>query len=219
MSFDKLLAELDAQATEQDTMRKALPADDGSDEAKIQAAAAEGGGNGGDGATPEEDEAAAAAAKEKGGDPMGKSLGAVTLQDGTKVEAVDGTELVKSLMADVEALKAGAAQTESQMAKALEGAVGLIKSQGEMIKSLTESVKKLSNEGRGRKAVLTVVEKTATADLQKSEPTGMNATEFMAKSNAAFDAGKINGKELTTIDVSLRSGVPIDAALISKVVA
>lgn len=210
--FDKLLGELDTLATQQEDMTKALPAEDGKDDDKIQAAAADGGGEEGAEDRDEEDE--------DEGEPMGKSLGEVTLPDGTKAEAVDGTELVKSLIAQIGEIKTGAAATEGKMAKALEGAVGLIKSQGEMIKSLSESVKKLSNEGRGRKAVLTIAEKPDTTEtLKKSDEQGMTSQEFMAKSNAAYSGGRISGKELTVIDVSLRTGAPIEPSLIHKVLA
>ena len=212
--FDKLLGELDTLTAEQADMSKALPSDDGKDDAKIQAAAEDGGGEAGAEGGAEEDEG------DENDEPMGKSLGEVTLPDGTKAEAVDGTELVKSLIEQIGEIKTGAEATETKMAKALEGAVGLIKSQGEMIKSLTESVKKLSNEGRGRKTVLTISEKPGTTDtLKKSDEQGMSAQDFMAKSNAAFDARQISGKELTVIDVSLRTGVAIEPALIQKVLA
>jgi len=211
--FDKLLGELNTLTAEQADMTKALPADDGKDDAKIQAAAEDGGGEEGAQDGADEDEG------DENNEPMGKSLGEVTLPDGTKAEAVDGTELVKSLIEQIGEIKTGAEATETKMAKALEGAVGLIKSQGEMIKSLTESVKKLSNEGRGRKTVLTVTEKPAAETMAKSDSQGMTAEEFMVKSNAAFDARQISGKELTVIDVSLRTGVAIEPALIQKVLA
>lgn len=205
--FNNLLKDLEGLTAEQETMTKALPADDGKDDEKIQAAAEEGGDMDAEKKTDcdegdEDDEK-----------PMAKSF-TLKLEDGTEVEAQDGTELVKSLMEKVDA-------TEGQMAKALGSAVGLIKSQGEMLKALSEQVKKLSGEGRGRKTVLSVTEKkTASETLAKSEGSdGMTPQEFMLKSNSAFTGGKISGKELTVIDVSLRSGVAIDPTLISKVMA
>lgn len=213
--FDKLLADLNGIAAEQVDMTKALPADDGKDDGKIQAAAEDGGGLEGNGAGDGDDDE-----DDKGGEPMGKSLGTVTLADGTQAEAVDGTELVKSLMAQVEDIKVGAEATETKMAKALDGAIGLIKTQGEMIKSLTETVKKVSGEGRGRKTVLSVVEKPAAGeDLSKSQSQGMTGEEFFAKANAAFDARKISGVELTAIDVALRNKTPVDPSVIAKVVS
>lgn len=216
MSFDKLMAELNGLAADQETMRKALPAGDGEDDQNIQAAAAEGGdmddeNDDVDGhEEPDGDE----------GQPLGKSLGAVTLEDGTQVEAVDGTELVKSLMDQVEQFGQKQTASESQMAKALESCVTLIKGQGDLIKSLNDKVARLSGEGRGRKTVLNVSEKPAAGtQLAKSEPTGLTGAEFMAKSHAAFDAKKITGVELTTIDVCLRSGTAIDPSVIQKVLS
>lgn len=212
MSFDKLLSELQALGAEQDTMSKALPADEGKDDEKIQAAAVDGGDEGAAAAEAGADGDGDGDDDADGDEPMGKSLGTVTLPNGEQVEATDGTELVKALMARVET-------TEGQMQKALEGAIGLIKGQHTLIKSLTEQVSKLANAGRGRKAVVTVNEKTTAAgSLSKSEP-GMTGQEFMLKANSAFSAGKISGKELTVIDVCLRQSQPVDPTLISKVLS
>lgn len=193
-AFDALLGELDVMA-------KAMPeiAPELSDEEKAEAKA-------------KADAEAAGGAQPQ----MAKSL-QVTLADGTVVDAEDGTELVKSLMEQVSGL-------EGTMAKALGAAVGLIKRQGEqltatgdLVKSLQSKIAELSGEGRGRKAVLTIVEKPN--QLAKSEPQGMTPPEFMAKANSAFAGGKITGQELTVIDVSIRQGQAIDTGLVSKVLA
>lgn len=211
MSFENLLSELQQMSAEQETLSKALPTVEGKDDEKIRAAAAEAGdGEGKD----DKDGKDGKGGKDCGdGEQMGKSLGTVTLESGEQVDAIDGTELVKSLLTRVET-------TEGQVQKALEGAVSLIKSQGAMIKSLSEQVGKLADTGRGRKTVLTVTEKKSVGEttLVKSE-SGMTPVEFMAKSNAAFTAGKITGKDLTVIDVCLREGHTVDAGLISKVMS
>lgn len=211
MSFEKLLEELDVMTKSFDDSAK--------DDEKIKAAAAAGGAA---------DEAAADAdgahtepdgdEDEEGKEPMGKSF-AFTLENGEVIEAQDGTELVKSLMNRVES-------TEGVIAKALGQAVDLIgkqstrmNEQGELIKALRADVAKLSSQGAGRKAVLSVAEEQAPGEtLAKSEGAGMTKQEFFAKANSAFDAGRISGKELTVIDVSLRSGSEIDQGLMSKVV-
>lgn len=208
--FQKLLGELTAEA---ETMSKALPADDSTGDKKIQAAA-EGGGE--DLEKKKEDDKDG----EGGEGEMTKSF-KVQLADGTEVEAQDGTELVKSLFDRFD-------ESEGVIAKALGATLNLvksqadaIKSQGALIKSLNEKVSAISGEGRGRKAILTVVEKATSGDatMAKSEDNGMTGQEFLAKSNAAFDAGKITGLQLSTIDVSLRNSVAIDPALVSKVLA
>lgn len=206
MSFEKLLEELDVMAKSFDDAAK--------DDEKIKAAAAEG-----DAQADEDDEHAEPDGDENeaGDEPMGKSF-AFTLENGEVVEAMDGTELVKSLMTRVES-------TEGVMAKALGQAVDLIgkqsarlNEQGEMIKSLRADVSKLAGEGRGRKAVLSVAEKAAPGEQLAKSDAAMTKQEFFAKANAAFDTGRITGKELTVIDVSLRSGSEIDQGLVSKVV-
>lgn len=209
MSFEKLISELEEMSTEQENLSKALPADEGKDEDKIQAAAADGGD--GDGAAAGAGDGDGDKDKDGDGDQMGKSLGTVTLEDGTQAEAIDGTELVKSLMARVET-------TEGQMQKALEGAIGLIKGQSAMIKSLSEQVAKLAGTGRGRKTVVTVTEKNpAGTPMNKSEPAGMTGEEFMAKALVAQSNGKILAKDVSAIEMYLNRGMPIPAHLIARV--
>ena len=204
MSFEKLLEELDVMA-------KAMSEEENKqDDENIQAAAEEGHADeeadeAGDHEEPDGDE------DENGEEPMGKSF-AFTLEDGTVVEAMDGTELVKSMMTRFES-------TESAMTKALGAAVDLIGKQGDMIKSLQADMKKLAGEGRGRKAVVSVAEKVpAGQTMAKSEPSGLTVQEFFAKAEAAFSAGRISGQELTAIDVARRSGMAIDQGLVAKVV-
>ena len=192
--FNELLAQLKAAEDEQITLAKALPAEDGKDDETIQAAAAEG-----DDANPENpedyDDDADDAEDEK---PMAKSV--MAMVDGEEVEAVDATDLIKSLMDRVDA-------HDDVMAKALASTLSTIKAQGDMIKSLQSQVSKLAGQGKGRKTVLSVVEKPASGEtMAKSQQDGMTPADFMAKANAAFSAGKLTGKELTTLDVAVRNG-------------
>jgi len=207
--FDKLMGELQALTTEQAELAKALPADNGEDEEKIQAAAAEGGAGDGDGdkgGMPDGD------ADDKG--QMAKSF-MVTLEDGTQVEAQDGTELVKSLVERINA-------KEGVMAKALEQTLNLVKGQADMIKSLSEKVAKLSNEGRGRKAVVSVVEKPApdanTGTMVKSHQGGsVSHDEFFAKALTAQKAGRISGAEISLAETLLNRGQKIPDDLVTRV--
>ena len=159
--------------------------------------------------------AAAAAEAEDEGDAgdaeFGKSFEFVD-ENGQKHEAVDATELVKSLLDRQQA-------TEGALAKAMETMVGALQKQGELIKSLTAKVEQVSTQGRGRKSLVSVTEKPDAGTLTKSEQPGITSDDFFAKANAAFDAGKLSGKELTTIDVCRRGGYQIDPALISKVLS
>lgn len=208
MSFEKLMAELSSLSADQETMAKALPADDGKDEEKIQAAAGEGGSDGDAddmGGKPDGDE-------DDGGDkPMAKSF-KFTLEDGTEVDAQDGTELVKSLQDRI-------AATEVTMAKALGSAVELIKGQASMIKSLSDSVKKLGGEGRGRKAVVSVVEKPApgASPMAKSEPAGVSHEVFFAKAMAAQKEGRLSGMDIAMAESCLNRGEVIPQSIVARV--
>lgn len=203
--FADLLKELGQIQSESDTLAKALPAEGGEDDDKaIQAAAAEGD-------TDADDENPEDGHAEPDGDekPMTKSM--IAMVDGEEVEAIDATELLKSLDDRIGGM-------ESVLAKALESTLSTVKSQGELIKSLQSQVTKLAGQGKGRKTVLTVMEKPAAGEqpMVKSQQDGMTPQEFMLKANAAFDARKLTGHELTTIDVAMREGKPIPPALITK---
>lgn len=209
--YEKLLSEIADLAIEQESMTKALPADDGKDEEKIQAAAAEGGL---DGDADDKGGAGDGDADDQGADgkPMAKSF-KLTLEDGTEIEAQDGAEMVKSLQARID-------QNEEQMAKALGSAVELIKGQAAMLKSLTEKVQKLSGEGRGRKTVVSVVEKPepGASTMAKSEPAGMNAEQFFAKALSAQKEGRITGTEIAVAEACLNRGEAIPPNIIQRVV-
>lgn len=209
MSFEKLMAELSTLSADQETMAKALPADDGKDEEKIQAAAGEGGS---DGDADDKGGLPGGDADDKGeGKPMAKSF-KFTLEDGTEVEAQDGAEMVKSLQDRI-------AANEVTMAKALGSAVDLIKGQSEMIKSLTESVKKLGGEGRGRKAVVSVVEKPAPGEtpMAKSQPAGMSHDAFFAKALTAQKEGRLSGVDIAVAESHLNRGEAIPQHIVNRV--
>lgn len=218
--FDKLMGELNQLAADQGELAKALPADDGKDEDKIQAAAAEGGLGGGEeggegAAAGEAGEGGADAEDGKGdGAPMAKSF-QLTLEDGTVIEAQDGTEMVKALAEDLN-------QTKGTMAKALGEAVTLIKGQNDMIKSLTDRVAKLSGEGRGRKAVLSVVEKPApaAATMAKSQQAeGVTPEIFFAKALDAQKANRISGTDIAVAESCLNRGIAIPDHIVQRVMA
>lgn len=205
--FEKLMGELSQLGTDQETMTKALPADDGKDEEKIQAAAAESGLEGdGDaddmGGKPDGDEDDKPA--------MAKSF-KFTLEDGTEVEAQDGSELVKSLHDRV-------AKTEGEMFKALETAVTLIKGQGDLIKSMQDQIKKLAGEGRGRKAVVSVVEKPGPEGVMaKAQPDGMSHDDFFAKAFAAQREGRLSGTDIAIAESCLNRGEAIPQNIVQRV--
>lgn len=212
MSYEKLLDDLE-------TLQKSYAAEE--DDKKIQAAAAEAKGDG-----DEEDELDADGkptgkkvpkvknvGDEGEGAPMAKSF-IVTTADGEKHEAVDGTEMIKSLGERVEALQKGAESEKTDLTKSLTILADVIKSQGALIKSLNEKVEILSNQGAGRKSVTTPTQ-AMIKSLQSDQP--LDAQGFMLKANAAFDAGRITGKDLTVCDVALRMGSMLDQNLVNKI--
>ena len=214
--YKKLLEELE-------TMAKAMPGDDAADDDKIAAAAAnanpDADGDGDNDVTgehiePDGDEGAGAEGGDGDGDEtMGKSF-ALKLDDGTELEAIDGTELVKSLMARVES-------NEGVVMKALGTAVELIGKQGDMIKSLQDEVKKLAGEGRGRKTVVSVSEKpVAGATMAKSQGAadGLSANEFMAKALAAQASGRLTGLDVARAESALNKGLPVPQDVVNRVI-
>lgn len=210
-NFEELLKALnDAEAETDEVLAQAKEPvdpdleDDPEDDEMIAAAAGEG--------APAPAAAPAAAGDEDG--EFGKSF-EFTDAAGNKQQAVDATELVKSLIDRQDT-------TETVLAKAMNSMTSLVQKQGDLIKSLTQEVRSLSAQGRGRKTMLNVAEKPDAGVLAKSQGAaadGMTTQEFFAKANAAFDAEKISGKDLNVISVCLRSNHAIDPELIQRVVS
>lgn len=197
--FDKLLAELSQETANQETLAKSLAAP-AADDAKIAAAAADADGK----KNPEDEE------------DLAKSLdGLNAAASAAGVAVIDGEEFAKS----IDSLGGRMSAAEDVLAKAMDSALGMIRGQGEMIKSLNDRITALSGEGRGRKTVVTVTERHPAGEpLAKSNP-GYTVGEVMAKANSAFDAKKITGLELTTLDVALRNGTPPSESVLAKIVS
>lgn len=231
--FQKLLADLEQAQAGTESLAKSIPAGgDGAGagtgeggEGAAAAATGAGGAAAGDGAA-----AAAAAgagnAGAAGGEPLVKSI-KVKLEDGTEVDAEDGTELVKALIA-----RQG--DTEATLQKAVTIMMDVVGKQNTMIKSLGEQLTALRGEGRGRKATIIIHDKGGSAagasagagaggqgqgdgSMAKGDEGAITADEFMLKAQTAYEQKLITGVNLTTIDVCLRGGQPIPAELISKV--
>lgn len=222
-NFAELLAELNAAENATETLAKAMPeavnpedeVEGEGDDATIKAAAVDGGAAPAPAPAPAAAAPAAPAADGKKEEPtFGKSF-ALAADDGTMHEVVDATEMLKAINSRLEV-------TDDTLAKALGSFTTIIKAQGEMIKSLSGEIGKLNAQGRGRKTMLAVVEKPGVGDtLAKSNPEdkGMSPGEFFAKANTAFEQGKLSGKELNVISVSIRGNHALDADLIKKVVS
>lgn len=193
--FNVLLQELDEMKKSQ-----------GADIAKIKAAAVEGDGDG-DEDGEDIDNDGDGANNGMPGAVMKKSMNL----DGQQVEYVDPDEFMKAIDARI-----GAGQDEFK--KALSGVMGVIKGQNELIKSLQEQVVKLGSAGAGRKSVLNVHETQAQV-LAKSTPQQPTKEEIIAKSEAAWQAGKITGQEMTGLDVALRNNFPVNPDVIARVLS
>lgn len=204
--FDKLLAELSATAEQSSTLAKALPADNGEDDKAIQAAAADGDAK--EGAEAEEEgEGNPEDADDK---PMAKSM---TI-DGEDVEVLDGEQLLKSIGALGDRLNTN----EQMLLKALEATNGALQKQNDLIKSLSQQVETLSGQGRGRKAVLSIVEKKDPTQLAKSEQQAPMITpnEILAKALTAQAAGRLMAMDVSKVEQSLNANLPVPADIMAK---
>lgn len=196
--FNELLAALNETAEEQQILAKSVEAAGDQGDEKIEAAS-------------ESEGAKAEGEQGEEGEELAKSQAAAT----EEVEVVEVGELIKSL----HDLTGRTSVVEETLTKGLEAALGLIKGQGELIKSLQGQVTKLSGQGAGRKTVLAIHEKAPVGEpLTKSQPAGFTKEEVLAKANAAFDAKKITGLELTSLDVALRSGQAPNADVLARIV-
>ncbi len=206
--FDELLAQLTQEQEEHETLAKALPAEDGEDDDAIQAAADE---EGAEADVNPEDEGEGEEDEGNGEESMTKSL---TI-DGEEVEVVDAEQLIKSLHGLTERVEAH----EGVLAKALESTLGTIKAQGEMIKSLNAKVEKLAGQGRGRKAVLSVVDRPNPGEqpLAKSQPEQLSGQQILAKALDAQRAGKITGGDVARCEIAINSGVAVPADVLSRI--
>lgn len=140
----------------------------------------------------------------------------VTLEDGSKFKALDATELVKSLNDKMGSLEAATGE-------ALGLCVSLIKSLHADNVALHAEVAKLAKSGTGRVSTLAIVGKEvpgsggATTMAKSDADKGMKPEDFLAKSEVAFNAQKITGRELATVEAYLNRGAPVPQDLIRKV--
>lgn len=225
MSYEKLLSDLEALHTAQDqeALAKSLANAGAADDGKIAAAADDAGVTGNDDEAVDGEVVEGDDDEQENNDPINKSLGLFDA-DGLPVDALDGTEMIKSLMARIDT-------QETAAGKVMGLAVDLIKSQataltqqseqiaeqGSLIKSLQEQVAALSDTGRGRKSVVTVAEKPVIGQMTKSEPAGLSGLEFMAKAQEAHEAGRISGRQVAIAETSLQKGLAVPADIVQRV--
>ncbi len=140
---------------------------------------------------------------------MGKSF-SFELEDGSTIEAVDGTELVKSLTARLEESETD----RERIAKALDSTVSLLKSQQTAISDLKASVAKLASQGRGRKSVLSVAEPPAMAKAESAPE--LNSAEILSKAMDAFKAGRLTAVDVSRAEIAIANGVPVNPAILAR---
>lgn len=211
--FQALLDEL--------TLLKAMPAGGGdTDDKTIQAAAADGNPDAdGDGKNdvsgePDGDEGKGGAEDEV----FGKSF-QVQLEDGSTVDAFDGTEMMKALWAANAALKvtvAKQADDATTLGKSLQVATDLIKSLQGTVTQLQSDIARIGNTGAGRKTTVNVHEKPTGAPLAKSE--SIAPQEFLAKCETAFNAGKLSGRDLARAEAYIGRGATPPAEIVNAVI-
>lgn len=148
---------------------------------------------------------------------LGKSFD-VTLANGEKREAIDGTKMVLSMMKRLDG-------TEADMSKALTLAVGTMQkmqkaltAQGALIKSLQGDLERIGGQGRGRKAVLSIMEKASAKDGD-DDKAGVAPGEFMAKALAAQKAGRLTGSDVALAESRLNRGLPVPDRIVTAVTA
>jgi hypothetical protein len=213
--YDKLLEELGAIA-------KAMPgyeAQDGEEE-RIRRAAADGADMDGDDDEDDDDDKDG-----EGEEVFGKSF-RVTMPDGGEAEVIDGTAVVAKLGASLKETQDGfssvmrkSMKVMSEFNAAIAKRDAVIAKQGEMLKSLSETVERIGGEGRGRKAVVSVSEKRSGdfGDVNKAD--GITPAEFMAKSRAAFERGKITDDDLMRVEAHINRGISPPAEIIGRIAA
>lgn len=204
--FDNLLSEIAASA---DVLAKAVDTDE---DGKIAAAAAEGGED-----TEEGEEGADSVAGGDGDDVMTKSL-KVTGPDGAEFDAIDATDLLKSLVAEVSNLKG----VVTELSKLTMGNVTLTK-------SLESGMVKLGGLGRGRKSVVVQVHGRPGGDLTKSLTGGdaaqagddlrLGKTEFLAKALELVEAGKLHARDVNHTETLLNRGAQPQEHVVQAVYA
>lgn len=213
MSFKKLLEELNGTAadiTKSMVGKEDDKGDTAADDKAIAAAAADDAG----GAGSEEEQGGEAGE----GDELSKSI---TLMgpDGKPIEVLDGGALLKALNDRVDALDSDLKTGLPDLLKSWSGIIkaqsDLIKGQAVALKSLTDKYDELANAGRGRKAVVTVVDKKPAE--AKEEPAGVSSEDFMAKALTAQAGGKLTGIDVSRAEAYINRGMQPPAEIVRKV--
>lgn len=134
---------------------------------------------------------------------MGKSF-QMTLEDGTQVEAFDGTAAIAELVQQNAELR-GAVE---DLQKAFGAAVEVIKQvreaqteQGTMIKSFGAKVSTAVSSPSGRRSMVSIIEKLSPAEAGKPRAEeGPNPLRLMAKARDLCQSGKMTWDQMSRIE-------------------
>lgn len=214
--FAELLEELE-------TMSKAFPdesdegvGDDKKDDKKIQAAAD---GDLDEDGKPDGEDPDVVGDEDDEYDDMAKSLGVEAMEievDGEKQKVYDGLVMLKAMSERNEASEEAMFKALSASVETMKGMGKKIADQGDLIKSLQVQVADFGSKGKGRKAVLSVLDKPGNeGDLHKSE--GIEPKEILNKALTAQREKKITGTEVSAIDSYVGRGLAPPAHLLKKI--
>ena len=158
-----------------------------------------------------------------GGGKMGKSF-KVKLEGGEEMEAVDGTELLKSmgkrlsrtaktqeaannLLKALAPAVATAADTQATMVKALSVQTETIGKLTTQVDSLQKSLDAIANKGQGRKSATVILHGKDDAGKEKS----IEPRTFMAKALELQGKGLITGHQVAVAETCINTGREIPA--------
>lgn len=145
--------------------------------------------------------------------PMKKSLKA-WLEDGSEIEAFDGTAMMKSLQDSFDAYRNDTQAQLQQAAQAVAASTELLKSLHSEMREMRAQLAELGGQGRGRKSTLNVHEKPAMVPETQAAPT---KSEVMAKAMSSLNAGRITGFDVARIEGYINGGRSIPADLLAKI--
>ncbi len=215
MSFAALMAEMDEQLRKSEALQQVEGSDDDKAKANADQEDDETDTDGDGDVVGDTDGDGDGDGNEDGDEePLGKSF-AFTLEDGTTVEAVDGTTLVKSLQAKQ-------AEHAGVLAKALETLATIsdrqnkaISEHGKLLKSLQAAVDQFARLGRGRKSTASL---TVADTLAKSDQTGQAVSQelILAKCLSAQSAGALTGQDVCRARTAVNIGMPIPDDILSR---
>ena len=138
-------------------------------------------------------------------------------KDGEVYEAIDGTELFKSIQEKVSSQDEVIGRQDSLIQKVSDVLVTQFAKQDLLIKSMQNEISALKKSGTGRKSMLSIVEKPGLDTFKKSEPEGMGKEEFMMKALDAQKIGKVSGFDIARAEMALNTGLAVPEQIVRKV--